>query len=305
MSKFKKALPVLIAVLIVAVCISGIEISQYFLPDYKGETESISLPENSSMLLFSSGEESIVFPWEWDNAEKDLIQLAEKTQGWVEYVPQLMNILIADFSPWIDEQVDTSGFADYLEYVTIDGESIYYIRDLKFFDELENAFILNTAFSGTEVFFYSCVPVSDVSDDYDVIKEGYDRLNGDYENFVNDYIGFEYGDYIIDEYDDAGQEAEVSYYDIGAANCFENFIVHMALFEEDIQSVDFLPYMEVPLFLDEISKIIAQGNRSGVTYTGGTDASLSQMSVSFDDGSERLVLFYDPSLFCFTGFYIY
>lgn len=289
MNKLRTILPFALAILLIVLCFSGVELSRVLLPDYKNTLERVEAPKNLSLLYLDNTSDPEPYPmalYDKDKAEKAEGEYQFKNTN--ELIGCLIYLYCGDES--LSDNIDSFDFSEYLEYQDIKGLSrVYFIKDRKLVvaDDVKDAktYILNAAFTQSDVLCFSCVPEHEKKISSKKLERAYEKLNADYNKVMtkNDVMSFAEVEQLPADIDAESDTSD---------NLFLNFLKKYKKFDGYCQAVEMSGYYDAAVDL------ISSDSRPQISYS-------DMMYISFSDKNYRLVLIYDPYEMEIVGFSFY
>lgn len=305
MRKHGMLLTVIAAVLLVALCMGALELSNHLLSDHQNVVEEISLSENQSILTVNNREATSLYPWDIYESAKENSKLKSVVSTKFEsvypdkYIAQMINI----FSPWILNGYDSVEWHKKMEY-TDDGKSlIFFIKDVTFIDDKGDNYLVNIAFTDERLLYYACDRIATETIPSTAVSLAYEQLNNSYSVFREVYKGGNYSNGSDEAESDGGNTSGDLY--SGDDNCFVLFIqkvIALEYFEIEWSGLDpALVDFDGSKYSYQIASTISESNAAGMIYRHSDDT-LNVVNVEFSQGSVDLVLFYDLDMCSITGF---
>lgn len=298
MTNFKRSVPYLVAVLLVALCYAGVELSGYFLPDYKNTVSSVDLSQDEVLLPRDDDSDSAL--WPWDVYKSKRMTKPNISSAAAEQIDRSVTELIDSYSPYVAMTDEMCAFSSYIEWCYDDGYDLYFLHDVRFTDGDGTEYLLNIAQADGLLLYYSCVPFDDGELDYDTVSKVCEVLRSCY----RDYAAQQWASLTYDD-GELLEEYETSVY-----NPFDDLA---QMHSRYLTYVDYWGDGMVDTPVANILSAIADGYT--VTYTYHTDdADQSKgdlrgrpqlwMRMTYpDEGDRQAALFFDPDMWVFTGFW--
>ena len=223
MRKHSILLTVIVAILLVALCMGALELSNKLLPDYQDAIEEISLSENQSILTVNNRETALVYPWDIYESEKENLKLvsAAPTDFDAVYPDKQISRLIEIFSPFVSNGYETIEWQTKMEYLDDKENLFFFIKDITFTDNLGDNYLVNIAFTDERLLYYSCDRITSKTISSEIRTASYEKLNSDYTMFRETYKKGIYDNGNGESESDGSDRAAIMLND----NCFELFIL--------------------------------------------------------------------------------
>lgn len=279
MNKLRKTLPFVSAILLVALCYFGIELSQTLLPNYKNTLEKVDNSERISLLYFDSTASPELYPM--NIYDRKIVKKA-KSEYQYKYTNELVTSLISSFCPdvFLSKDID---FNDYLEYFDSSKSQIYYLKDVKFTATNKRKYTLDAAFTDADVLYFSCIPEHSEKLSSKKIENAYEKLEDDFKMYKSK------------EYEFFRQKQSGVYnefvHEIDSTES-NNFVYFQGCFQEFYNICEkFNMNNNYPI----VAEIIDNSTSSSISYN-------EMMYLTFTDKNYQLIIIYDPDTLGFVGF---
>ncbi|MCH5298760.1 MAG: hypothetical protein J1E96_03265 [Ruminococcus sp.] len=281
MNKFKKTLPAILAVLLMALCYFGIELSQTLLPNYKNTLEKVDNSQRISLLYFDNTASPELYPM---NIYDSKIVKKVKSKYLYKCTKELVVSLMNSFCPDVYFSKDFN-FGNYLEYLDTTQTDIYYLKDVKFTATNKRKYTLNVAFTSVDVLFFSCIPEHSGKISSKQIENAYEKLENDFKMYPSqeyDYFKQQGGSY---------NEINSIIHEFGSKE-FNNFVHFLVCFKK-IDKV--CKKLDMNSSYATVAEIIDNSTSSSISYN-------EMMYLTFTDKNYQLIMIYDPNILEFVGF---
>lgn len=281
MDKLKKTLPVISAILLVALCYFGIELSQTLLPNYKNTIEKVDNSQRISLLYFDNTSSPELYPM--NICDSKIVKKA-KSKYLYKYTKELVTYLMNSFCPdvYFSESIN---FKNFLEYLDTTQTDIYFLKDVKFTATNKRKYTLNAAFTEADVLFFSCIPEHSGKLSSKQIENAYEKLEIDFKMYPSQeysYFEQERGSY-------NGINSVTHEIDSKEFNNFVHFLGCFKKFDKVCKKLD------MNSSYSTVAEIIDNSTSSSISYN-------EMMYLTFTDKNYQLIIIYDPNILEFVGF---
>ena len=323
MRRMSKWLPYVLAVLIIAACCGGIELSHLFLPDYRDEVTEIEEEDDSAAFYLDYRVRDVLWPWNLyeEGAAGPVTDIEERERAvWIAW--QLMD-LFAGVDSWdaaigeklevipgnrqedpaadrdaetraaepADGEMQADGYAE----MQMDADAERMEDPDSLFDG--DIYVLHDVSFRTrngEKYVLNLAYTEDAVLYYSCVSDA-DRAA----SFEDNTAACEYLNSSIAEFRDILYTEGYGYVesDTGYAsgNCFYDYLNYLEIFSSYWTEGDQMPDRQQDVFYRQLW-LLESGTSSGVSSDG------SIMSLEMYQGEERMVLFFGPGSGRFLGF---